>query len=111
MPSISEGFGLPLVEASQRGLAIMCSDIPVFHEVADDNAIFFDLDDPEDLARDLLNFVPRTSSTQRWITWEDSTRQLIDRVVDLAWPINPSKHTSAAATDSAAVDIQYAKAQ
>jgi glycosyltransferase involved in cell wall biosynthesis len=35
-----EGFNLPLVEAMSAGLPIICSDIPVNHEVTSDNAHF-----------------------------------------------------------------------
>ncbi len=41
-PSLSEGFGIPLLEAMSAGCPICISDIPVFHEVADDAAIYFD---------------------------------------------------------------------
>lgn len=39
--SIDEGFGLPLVEAGAYGIPVICNDIPVFHEVAGENAIYF----------------------------------------------------------------------
>jgi mannosylglucosylglycerate synthase len=42
-PSLSEGFGLPLVEAAIHGLPVYCSDIPVHHEVAGADTRFFDL--------------------------------------------------------------------
>lgn len=32
MPSVYEGFGLPLSEAASRGKHVICSDIPVFRE-------------------------------------------------------------------------------
>lgn len=32
-PSYYEGFGLPIIEAMQFGLPIICSDIPVFREI------------------------------------------------------------------------------
>ena len=39
-PSLVEGFGLPLVEAMASGTPLICSDIPVFREVAGDAALF-----------------------------------------------------------------------
>jgi len=33
-PSLYEGFGLPLLEAMAAGCPALCSDLPVFHEVA-----------------------------------------------------------------------------
>ncbi len=32
-PSVMEGFGLPALEAVARGCPVLCSDIPVFHEL------------------------------------------------------------------------------
>lgn len=42
LPSLYEGFGLPIIEAISQQLPIVCSDIPVFREVAGDLPIFFD---------------------------------------------------------------------
>jgi glycosyltransferase involved in cell wall biosynthesis len=42
-PSSIEGFGLPVVEALQCGARVLCSDIPVFHEIAGNAAHYFDL--------------------------------------------------------------------
>ena len=39
--SYGEGFGLPLIEAAQHKLPIIARDIPVFREVAGENAFFF----------------------------------------------------------------------
>ena len=39
--SAGEGFGLPLIEAGQYGIPVLCSDIPVFHEVGGDNVLYF----------------------------------------------------------------------
>ncbi|MEZ0388967.1 MAG: glycosyltransferase family 4 protein, partial [Verrucomicrobium sp.] len=43
-PSKSEGFGLPLVEATLHRLPLFCSDIPPHREVAREMAEFFDLE-------------------------------------------------------------------
>lgn len=41
-PSISEGFGLPGLEAIKAGTIALVSEIPVFKEVYKDNAFYFD---------------------------------------------------------------------
>ncbi len=83
-----EGFGLPVVEAFQRGLPVLCSDIPVFREIADNKAIFFDLADPANLSEALRQFCrsnadcgKRDRVPQPWIGWRESTEQLIDAVL------------------------------
>ncbi|MGE4266482.1 MAG: glycosyltransferase [Deferribacterales bacterium] len=40
--SFGEGFGLPLIEAAQRGIPLLLRDIPVFREVAGGNAFYFE---------------------------------------------------------------------
>lgn len=88
--SFDEGFGLPIVEAYQRGAEVICSDIPVFHEVAGDRAAYFDPHRPESLA-EAINF--RIVSVQsnfecqpsrgNWLTWRESTEQLFERVLSM----------------------------
>ncbi len=40
LPSLHEGFGLPVLEAMAQGTAVVCSDLPVLREVAGDAARF-----------------------------------------------------------------------
>jgi glycosyltransferase involved in cell wall biosynthesis len=40
-PSLGEGFGMPLLEAFAAGCPVLCSDIPVFREIAGDGAAYF----------------------------------------------------------------------
>jgi len=86
-PSFVEGFGLPLVEAMQRGLPVMASDIPVFHEIGGEFISYFDLHQPESLSRQVRQYedsgiFPATRDVADWscLSWEGSTRQLIERV-------------------------------
>ncbi len=41
-PSLSEGFGLPALEALSLGCPVICSDIPIFHEILGSCATYFD---------------------------------------------------------------------
>lgn len=41
-PTLSEGFGIPPLEAMASKLPVVCSDIPVLREVCGDNALYFD---------------------------------------------------------------------
>jgi glycosyltransferase involved in cell wall biosynthesis len=50
-PTLAEGFGLPVLEAMQRGVPVACSDIPVLREVAGAEAArYFDPHDPASAA-------------------------------------------------------------
>ncbi|RAF51964.1 glycosyltransferase family 1 protein, partial [Burkholderia multivorans] len=48
--SRAEGFGLPVIEAMAKGVPVAVSDIPIFHEITGDAAVFFDEDDPASIA-------------------------------------------------------------
>ncbi|MCK1789996.1 glycosyltransferase family 4 protein [Pseudomonas violetae] len=86
-PSYVEGFGLPLVEAMQRGLPAMASDIPVFREIGGDYMAYFDLAEPQSLA-DLVIGIESNGvfpaalnlDDWRWLSWREASAQLVERI-------------------------------
>ena len=83
--SAGEGFGLPLIEASNYNLPIICSDIDVFHEVAGDNANYFKREDTEDLIR-VISMVGEgkgvmTSNGIPKLSWKDVADKVFAMIV------------------------------
>lgn len=83
--SEGEGFGLPLIEAAQKKLPIIARDIPVFREVAGEYAYYFtDDNDPKIVAETVKQWLelyqtdvhPR-SDAMPWLTWKQSSEQLL----------------------------------
>jgi glycosyltransferase involved in cell wall biosynthesis len=78
--SISEGFGLPLVEAGSQGVPLLLSDIPVFHEIAGDEASYFRVGNSEELASDIGLLVRnngfRRPKAIKAMTWSESSASL-----------------------------------
>lgn len=88
-PSLSEGFGIPMLEAGLARLPVFCSNIPPFHESAGEHAHFFELDaDPSAIA-DLVMDVMRGDATyglrqrvlQRY-TWRGVMNELIQPLIE-----------------------------
>lgn len=59
-PSLSEGFGLQGLETMKMETPLLCSDIPVFKEVYEDNAIYFNPYDFSAIAREMKNVLAMT---------------------------------------------------
>lgn len=88
-PSYVEGFGLPLVEAMQRGLPAMASDIPVFREIGGEFMAYFELDEPQTLADRVTQFessnefpASRSVTDWQWIGWREASQQLVSGTLE-----------------------------
>ncbi|MBK5417294.1 glycosyltransferase family 4 protein [Pseudomonas sp. TH31] len=87
-PSRVEGFGLPLVEAMQRGLPAMGSDIPIFREIGGEFMAYFDLAKPQTLADLVVRYenstqfpAARNVADWQWIGWREASAQLAERTL------------------------------
>ena len=54
-PSVWEGFGMPVLEAMQSGVPVLCSGSSALPEIAGDAALYFDPLKPEDIGQQLAH--------------------------------------------------------
>jgi glycosyltransferase involved in cell wall biosynthesis len=84
IPSLYEGFGLPVVEAMARGCPVVCSDIPVFREVTGGRATFFDPYSTDAMVtslREVAEGVEPAADAREWasqFTWDRTVQQCWD---------------------------------
>lgn len=93
LPSIQEGFGIPLLEAGMIKLPVICSDIPPFNEIGNNNVCYFSINDPPELiARKVIDFTSGLPPTKLFRTviknyvwdniYEDKLLPLITGIVE-----------------------------
>lgn len=83
--STAEGFGLPIVEAALHHVPTLASNIPVFHEVGGEGALYFSLESPINLAEAVIrmaNLSPeeRLAMAKRIkvLSWKESATMFLD---------------------------------
>ena len=57
VPSIYEGFGMPILEAMSYKAPVVASDLAVFKEVAGDAALYFDPNSPQDIKKVIIKLL------------------------------------------------------
>jgi glycosyltransferase involved in cell wall biosynthesis len=106
-PSLYEGFGLPVLEAMNRGVPVACSDASSLPEVAGDAALLFDPHNDEAIAQALERvlydatlretLIVRGHARAREFTWERTARgMLLSYARALGYAEVPSAWTAAA---------------
>lgn len=86
-PSISEGFGLPLIEALRYECNVFASDIPVFREVGREYCHYFSLCSTSELKELVVSTLSDNKSERLspsapfdWPTWNHVTQTLIHKI-------------------------------
>ncbi|MCW3068932.1 MAG: glycosyl transferase group 1 [Solirubrobacterales bacterium] len=64
LPTLHEGFGLPVLEAMARSVPVACSDIPALREVAGEAALYFDPREPRQIAARITEAIDDTPLTR-----------------------------------------------
>jgi glycosyltransferase involved in cell wall biosynthesis len=89
LASLNEGYGLPITEAQSLGVPTVISDIPIFHEVAGDGALYFDPSDPKDFAEKIEELSKKSRREElvslgmkhsQTFSWAKSARTLLDAI-------------------------------
>lgn len=90
--SRAEGYGLPLIEAFAAGAPVVCSDTPIFREVAGDAAGYAPADDDAAFAARVRELTDPQLAQSRVVaglervrahTWGDSARRLLHLATEL----------------------------
>ncbi len=90
--SLDEGYGIPVAEAMAMGVPVVVSDIPIFHEVGAESAMYFDPHNPQAFAEAVKKFDDTASRNQRiaeghahieTFNWDESARVLYKSLADL----------------------------
>ena len=104
VPSLYEGFGLPVLEAMQSNAPILANDIPVFHETGGDLLHFTSFQDCRVAAtsmaqclnedgnvKDLFPRYQQHLSHFSWQTLAESTLDLYLKTIEGSEPKNPTE--------------------
>ena len=67
LPSLYEGFGIPILEASYHNKLILLSSIPVFKEITFNKLNYFDPKDPKKISEKILSILKNDKTKKKLI--------------------------------------------
>lgn len=83
--SLTEGFGLAVAEGAYHKKPLILRDLPVFREIADDNAFYFTGTQPEQLAEKIEEWIPLykkgmepKSENIKLKTWKECSQRVLE---------------------------------
>lgn len=91
-PSVNEGVGLPILEAMACGIPVLCSDKGALKEIGGNAPIYFDSDNPDQIASCMQKIVEDKDMRDSCISdsviwanefnWETTVRQTLNLIIN-----------------------------
>lgn len=92
-PAVNEGVGLPVIEAMACGVPVICSDKGALKESAGDGPLYFDSDNPEQIAdmiqtvvenKDLVkSIVQKGNENAAKYNWDETIKKTLQAISNL----------------------------
>ncbi|MCL4353983.1 glycosyltransferase family 4 protein [Patescibacteria group bacterium] len=94
LPSLYEGFGLPILEAMKFGCPVLASNVSSLPEAGGDAAIYFDPNSAQDIAKNLESITQNPKLREEMVkkgyeqikkfSWEKTAKQTLQALEELA---------------------------
>ncbi len=116
LPSLFEGFGMPVLEAMQSGCPVICSNATSLPEVAGNAACYIDPDDPANLAQAIHQVLTNHALREELIingrrqaayfTWEQFSKVILDSLDFIADQLDSDPLQAGTALDQASFSVE-----